>query len=260
MDNNKLIEYIKNAPNEIKNALIGVLVNASVGMSKVENNLLKNNDETGNSGDKMQINNIKSNLLASMKRGEMNEQYVKHYYNILEKAEFFMQNTSKSEIQSILENHGMLLTEDGNNSDIYRYLNNSKSFNKREINNTTKPVEVTIKNNVFLKDQYDTNPNSNSYNTTIKCSYDRFVNNRIELYTDTLKSHITNGNGRILDFYIMDEYPIEQMISDFESLNGLSFVTNYGKKYSYIVKDIIGNNKQSNYIIVSFNGYVIQNV
>lgn len=260
MDNNNLIEYIKNAPNEIKNTLIGILINASVGMSKVENQLLKNNDETGNSGDKLQVNNIKSNLLASMKRGEMNEQYVKHYYNILEKAEYFINNMNKGEILNTLEKNGMLLTEDGHNSDFYRYLNSNSNYNRNEIKNNNNPIEVTIKNNVYLKDQFDKSPGPNSYNTTLKCNYKKLISNKIELYTEILKVHIENGNSRILDFYLLDEYPVHQMLQDYKQLDSVTFTTNIGKKYSYIIKDYISEQKISGYSIISFKGYIIQNV
>lgn len=261
MDSNGLFEYIKNAPNEIKNALIGVLLNASIGLSKTENQLLKNNNETGNSGDNMQINNIKSNLLASMQRGEMNEQYVQYYYQILEKAEDFMTKSNPFEIKSALERSGMLLTEDGNNSDIHRFLNNpNTNYNKKEIKTSNNQIEVSIKNNVFLKNPYDTNPGPDSYETTLKCSYKNNIMNRIELYADTLKSEITSGNGRILKLFVPAHYPIDKMIGDFQSLNGLSFTTNVGKKYNYIVKSYKGLNNLDNYNIVSFDSYVIQNI
>jgi hypothetical protein len=259
-DNNKLFEYIKNAPNEIKNALIGVLLNASVGFSKTENQLLKNNNETANSGDKMQINNIKSNLLASMQRGEMNEEYVTYYYQVLEKAENFMNNSNPLEIKNSLEKYGMLLTENGSNSDIHRFANNQNIYNKKELKTSSNQVEVTIKNNVFLKNQYDTNPGPDSYETTLKCSYRINVNNKIELYTDTVKVEISYNNSRILNMFIPNHYPINQMIEDFKYLNGLSFTTNFGKKYNYIVKSYIGLKNENNYHIVSFDAYVIQNI
>jgi hypothetical protein len=259
-DNNKLFEYIKNAPNDIKNALIGVLLNASIGLSKTENTLLKNNNDTGNSGDKIQINNIKSNLLASMQRGEINEEYTKYYYQILEKAENFINNSNPFEIKGALERNGMLLTENGNNSDIHRYLNNPNTYNKKEIKISNNQIEVTIKNNVFLKNPYDTNPGPDSYETTLKCSYKMNVNNKIELYSDTIKVEITNGNSRILNIFIPNHYPIEQMLNDFNKLDGLSFSSNIGKKYSYIVKSNSNLRKENNYNILSFDAYVIQNI
>lgn len=259
-DNNALFEYIKNAPNEIKNALIGVLINASVGLSKTENQLLKNNNETGNSGDKMQINNIKSNLLASMQRGEMNEEYVRYYYQILEKAEDFMTKSNPFEIKSSLEKYGMLLTEDGNNVDIHRFLNTPNNYNRTEFKTSHNQIEVSIKNNVYLKDPYNTNPGPDSYETTVKCSYKSNIMNRIELYADTVKSEITSGNSRILNVFIPSHYPIDKMINDFKSLNGLSFTTNIGKKYNYIVKNYSSIRKENNYNIISFDAYIIQTI
>jgi hypothetical protein len=259
-DNNKLFEYIKNAPNEIKNALIGILLNASVGLAKTENKLLKNNDETANTGDKMQINNIKSNLLASMQRGEMNEEYVTYYYQVLEKAENFMNNSNPLEIKNSLKKYGMLLTEDGNNSDIHRYLNNPSNYHKNEIKTSNNQLEVSIKNNVFLKDPYNTNPGPDSYETTLRCSYKFNVINRIELYADTVKVEIANNNTRIINIFVPNNYPINQMLSDFSKLDGLSFTSNIGKKYSYIVKSDPTVRNEGNYTILSYNAYVIQNI
>lgn len=259
MDNNGLFEYIKNAPNEIKNALIGVLINASVGMSKVENNLLKNNDESGNTGDKLQINNIKSNLLASMQRGEMNEQYVQYYYQVLEKAEDFMMNSSKMDIKQALERNGMLLTEDGNNKDIHKFLNSNDNYNRVE-HKVSNNIEVTIKNNVYLIDQFETNRNSNSYGSTIKCTINTPVTYKIELYTETLKAAITSNNNRMLYFYIPLKYPINQLISDFKQIKDVMFTTNVGKKYFYNIKSFDSIKEESNYYIISFNAYVIQNL
>jgi hypothetical protein len=259
-DNNALFEYIKNAPNEIKNALIGVLLNASVGLSKTENQLLKNNNETGNTGDKMQIKHIKNNLLASMQRGEMNEEYVKYYYQVLEKAEDFMSTSNPSQIKSSLEKYGMLITENGNNADIHRFINTPNNYNKQELKSSNNPIEVSIKNKVYLKDQYNTNPGPDSYETTLKCSYKHNIINKIELYADILKSEITSGNGRILKIFIPSHYPIDKMIGDFQSLNGLSFTTNFGKKYNYIVKTYKGLNNVDNYNIVSFDSYLIQTI
>lgn len=255
-DNNKLFEYIKNAPNEIKNALIGILLNTSIGLANVENSLLKNNDETGNTGNKIQINNIKNNLLATMKRGEMNEEYVQYYYKILEKAEDFMNTTSSSDIKLALEKNGMLLTENGNNADIHRYLNNKNDYNKTEHKLSNNTIEVSLKNNVYLIDQYNTNSTPDSYDSTIKCNTSTNVLNRIELYTDTLKVEVLPNNGRILNFYVPIKYPVDQMTNDFNKIKQVSFTTNIGKKYSYNIKFIKNIKKEINYTIISFEGYL----
>jgi hypothetical protein len=189
-----------------------------------------------------------------MKRGEMNEQYVQYYYQILEKAEDFMQNTSKSDIKQALERNGMLLTENGNNKDIHNYINSTDNYNKVE-HKVSSNLEVTVKNNVYLIDQFETKRTSDSYGSTIKCKTNIPVTYKIELYTEVLKASIISNKNRILYFYVPYKYPINQLISDFKEIKDVTFTTNVGKKYSYDITSFSSIKEESNYYIISFNAY-----
>lgn len=210
----------------IKNLLISFFIRISLSFSRIENTLLKNDQNTDHTNNGKEIKNIQSDLLKSLYNGVYNVEYVKKFYKILKLADDKIYNIYNLEFDK-------RKTDNTDNNEIIRIIKNNI-----EIKN---PENVIILNEKPLKF------------TTIK-SRDNDRVYKIEEITDYLHIKKYENNKVLLEFYIHEENYIEEHFEELLKIKNIYYTDKYGDSIEYHVIEFYKSNKYNFNHVLKFIG------
>jgi hypothetical protein len=210
----------------IKNLLISFFIRISLSFSRIENTLLKNDQNTDHTNNGKEIKNIQSDLLKSLYNGVYNVEYVKKFYKILKLADDKIYNIYNLEFDK-------RKTDNTDNNEIIRIVKNNI-----EIKN---PENVIILNEKPLKF------------TTIK-SRDNDRVYKIEEITDYLHIKKYKNNKVLLEFYIHEENYIEEHFEELLKIKNIHYTDKYGDNIEYNVIEFYKSNKYNFNHVLKFIG------
>ena len=274
---NKLIEYIDNAPKEIRSMLVGALLRGSMAMKNTEEEILKPDPAQLQSGTKKEHTKMSSSLLESMRRGEYNAQYVQHFYEVLRRADELVANSTPDEMKMLAERYGM--GEAANNS--YNMLNedhkkrygnrSTKDVRKEQIlqrvtGDDTYPIDHMIINKRILRNVYESaigQPREYDFSLKVGRKYNTI--NKIEELAEYMHVKHLGENQKLLEFYIPKKFKIidsqhVEALEEVKRFEYVSFSDDYGKRYDYSVKRFYKISQNNDYDVLKFNAVEIQNV
>lgn len=237
----------------IKKLFLSFFIRISLAMSKIENDLIKNNKADKLTGGNLEINNIQSELLKSLLRGEYNQEYVDRFYKILKKSDSIIEGYDKKVLLSKLKEHGM----DEGNKDLISYLSSDLEYKKIKIEDKTDNTDNyqlinIIKNNIEIL-----NPESIILGekpkklTTLKSkNKDRVF--KIEEFTDYLHIKKYSEDKYLLEFYINLQHEISNDLDNLKDFNNLYYSDKYGDKTEYLIIEYIKINIFNTYKVIKF--------
>jgi hypothetical protein len=249
------LEFFKSLPKDIKNKIAQYMVAGAMSINSVEKKSLSATGDQAYTGDKMQHNYIKNNLLAALKEGRVTketEQYKRYFYDVLEKAEEYAQKMNPGQMQLLVE-HAMgddELSEQEKSillKKIKTFDNSAPTIGeidrrKAESRTTSDddfPLEFIVNNNKVETNSiqvtlYGAKP---EYEYALKCSRDYDNEIYIEDYTDSLHVKSAPNNEKILEFFI-PTYKIrfdetDPIFNDMVSIKSVDFVNHVGVQFHY---------------------------
>lgn len=237
----------------LKKQFITFFIRISLAMSKIENDLIKNNKTDTLTGGNLEINNIQSELLKSLLRGEYNQEYVDRFYKILKKSDSIIEGYDKKVLLSKLKEHGM----DEGNKDLIEYLSGNVDYKKISIKNKTdnsdnyQLIDI-VRNNIEI-----INPESVILGekpkklTTLKSkNKDRVF--KIEEITEHLHIKKYSEDKYLLEFYINLQHEISNNINHIKDFNNIYYSDKYGDKTEYLIIEHIKINIFNTYNVIKF--------
>ncbi|MFW5847913.1 MAG: hypothetical protein ACOCVF_03255 [bacterium] len=252
MDVNKILKQINEMPEQVRNYIYSAMISASLGMSKVEKQVLSSNPDETYSGDGVEEEQIQNKFLSGFKKGIKNEQYVKYFYQVLEKADQIITESDGMLLESLADKHGMNVNQKNKVK-----FNNNYNSNSRKSND----VEIHKTNIKHLKDIY--NPRSSTY-YDIKAigpdevRLDKYIENVIVKYVG-----LASSPNRYIEITIN---PKEFNITDkktfnlLTNLNYLYIKDKYGKPFFYSINTYQNQKIEVGKQILNFLGEKIEDL
>jgi hypothetical protein len=273
----KLVEYIENAPKEIRSILVGALLKSSLAMNNTENDLLKPDPAQLQTGSKKEYQKPTSNLLESLRRGDYNAEYVNHFYEVLRRADEIVASSSADEMAMLAEKYGMgsaaqnsynMLNEDqkkrygGKNSQDIR----KEQISQRVTIDDNYQIDHMVINKRTLKNVFESAIGQpRQYDFTLKVGRRYKTSNTIEELCEYMHVKHLGENQKLLEFYIPKKYKIGSVehsdaMNEVISFEHVSFADQYGKKYEYSIKKFYKISENNQYDVLKFNAVIIQNI
>lgn len=247
------MKWYNNVYSFLKNQFVSFFIRISLAMSKIENDLIKNNKTDTLTGGNLEINNIQSELLKSLLRGEYNQEYVDKFYKILKKSDSIIEGYDKKVLLSKLKEHGM----DEGNTDLINYLSSNIEYKNKNINDKTDnsdnyPIISIIKNNIeILNPELVLNGDKPNKLTTLKSkNKDRVF--KIEEFTDYLHVKKYSEDKYLLEFYVNLQHEISNDIDNLKEFDNIYYSDKYGDKSEYLIIEYIKINIINTYKIIKF--------
>lgn len=274
----KLVEYIENAPKEIRSMLVGALLKSSLAMKSTEEEIFAPDPAQLQTGQKKEFQKLSSSqLLESLRRGEYNAQYVNYFYEVLRRADDIVANSTPEEMKMLAERYGM--GDAAKNS--YNML--SEDFKSRYGDKDAKQVrKEQLKERVTSDDSYDidhmvinkrtlTNVFESAqgaprkYDFTLKVTRKYQAVNKIEELSEYMHVKHIGDNHKLLEFYIPKKFGITHMsnldaLNEIKSFDYVQFSDAYGKQFQYSIKKFYKTTENNHYDVLKFNAVLIENI
>lgn len=257
---NKLLEQLKNAPKEIKDFVLTMLLSGGMAMKEVENSMkVQNNSNIQIEQSQDSLGTLSEAFLAG-KQNKQTKEYAEKFYKILGAADkiakekygqtYFSNNEGYDEIKQVL----------GNGID---KVNTQKQYlNEQTINNK---LEYTVSNTKTLLNHDYIQANSKpiySYSIKIKNKYNIDI---LEQYLKVIRVYDKNSRDKKLEMYL---YPdnlsqfneflklFRQNQDELTSIYSIEYYTNY-KKYFMSIDSFAGADIVGDKLVLSFNGKIV---
>jgi hypothetical protein len=254
-DEQKFIKIWSFLPKEVKDFFTNIAVSTTLAMNKVEKETFAQDAEAVYTGNKLQQDNsIAKDFLQKMKVGVRDEQYIKYFYEVLEKADTFIDKNDVTKLNEARAKFGM--NDGGDNLFEYASTNHSKKI-------TNENVEIVFKNSFTVKNQYEAfmgAPEIREYMLQVNGSGNPYY--KIGEYTEYLEIIRTSVSTRQLKFFIPKNFGFNgndyRFLNDFKDSKYVNFTDKYGKKHQYFIERFDSVETNDLYHIVKFNGNKIE--
>lgn len=276
-----ILKFVESLPDNVKNVIISALINSSVAMKNVEQEIITvDSPETVNP---VQQGYRKSrvNLLESMKAGHYNAEYVNYFYEVLRRADELVNNSTPEELKMLAEKYGMgkaagarydLLSE--NHRQVHGNRNPQQvkrdEYSRRATSDDNAPIEKMVTNKKHLQNVLDHSIGAKpiyKYSLRVQRMFQTRMN--IEQICDYLhvRELLSERNGRILEFYIPKNYGVKnlmytnrQLFDEFKNITGVSFNDDYGQPSDYRIHSFYKMSENGMYDVIKFKGIKIENI
>jgi hypothetical protein len=273
----KLVEYIENAPKEIRSMLVGALLKSSLAMKNAEDDILKPDPAQLQTGSKKEYQKPTSNLLESLRRGDYNAEYVNHFYEVLRRADEIVANSTPDEMKMLAERYGMgdaaknsynMISEDhkkrfgSKSNDQIR----KEQVSQRVTSDDNYPIDHMIINKRILKNVFESAMGqARQYEFSLKVNRRVGTINKIEELCEYMHVKHLGENHKLLEFYIPKKFKIAstqhmEALNEVKIFDYVSFTDQYGKKFDYSIKNFYKLSENNQYDVLKFNAVLIQNI
>lgn len=233
--------------NNIKKILLGVLIKISLTLHKLDNQFFKSTKNDIQPGNDSEVDNIQSNLLKSLKKGEYNKEYVEKFYKILRKSDELI--NSNDDLTEISKKYGMY----EGNQDLNLHFKNAEKLKYKKEYDTD--IEVSFRNTIEVLNPLEILEGKSPYIVTKIKSFDLDRTYKIEEYTDLLNVR-KNNTGKKLEFHInkgnIDKSNIDSIINEISKTKNIYFRDKYGELFSYDLTSLIDKIDDGYRLILTF--------
>jgi len=278
MDN--IFKLIESLPDNVKNLIISSLIKSSMAMKNVEEDIIKVDPNQLANNTKKEYRKSSSQLLESLRKGEYNQQYVSYFYELLKRADDIVNNSSPEQLRLLAEKYGMGNT----NTNQFKFLHEdhlnkygnkdmstikNEEIKKRVTTDDNFPIEKIITNKRQVLNMYEHASGAKAkYSYSIKVKRKHDVENRIEEISEYLhiKELVSEGNGRILEFFIPKKFQLENinqnsvLFSELKNIDYIIYTDDYGRKFEYSIKNFYKISENGMYDVFKFKGNKIENI
>lgn len=276
-----ILKFVEALPDSIKNIVISALLNSSIAMKNVEQDVRTVEQLPSYQGQGQQRFKKQSrmSLLESMKQGEYNAQYVDYFYEVLKKADDLVLNSTPQQLQLLAEKYGM-----GDHAAArYNFLHESQKqihgnkspqeirreeYSRRVTGDDNYPVERIVTNRKNMKNVLDHAMGGSaqySYSISVQRMYQ--TKNAIEIVTELLHVKEMGSQHRLIEFYIPKKYGVKQLqhtnpniYQEMISIQGVSFNDDYGQPSDYKITGFYKMSENGMYDVVKFKGHKIEQI
>ena len=279
----EIVEYLKNAPAEVKKFLSSMMIAGSLGLKKVDNELFNAQSDDARSGD-MEMEKHSNRFLDGLRKGQRNEQYVKYFYEVLRRADKFLYESSPDEIVAAMRKHNIYLDAEDDQGNIHEHTGfydqkhklHGKSLDEVRLHEmrgktTTDdnyPVELMFNNkptvlNFFEASQGLAKP---QHDFPLKATRSNDVANKIEELTEFLHVKTLNIQNKILEFYIPNKFGLSKyaegsyVYDELNSIEQIRFKDTYGMDHAYLITGFYKTSRMPNHDVVKYKATKIEQI
>lgn len=242
--------------NRIKRVFLSFFIKISLSLSRIENSLLKKQKDSISSEGDIEIDNIQSDLLKSLRKGEYNKEYVDKFYTILKKSDN-ISFEDKNTLRTIIKNRGM---ENGN-EDLNFYLNSKNTYSKFKNEDRYLKDEYVVENIVENKIEIINPLQVLNGDNPIKVSRLKTINEnsdfKLEHIVKFLHVKKVDNNIKILELYISKEDYNEKILPNILKTKSIFFKDRYGDNFQYNITEYIENIEEKYFNIIKLKANVI---
>lgn len=293
-----VLNYLKNAPSEVKKLFSSLLVSGAMAMKKVDDEMLKAPILDSNESDGHEIKHREklSEHVEKFAQGKEDSQYTKKYYAILKRADEIIRESSAEELQEISIKYGMqeigiskvdketdenIEDEHGqqpldkryNNSYLQNQLEGKNKKVRRQIINESYGIqdgletEFVFKNEPKLKNDFEValNPNLKPvYKWPLNVIRKRDVVQKIEQLVELVYIKNLGSGAKRIEFHIPEKYgagkygPGTDVHSELCMMDQIRFQNVYGETMAYSVGSYERTRKHNKYDVMVFIGKEIE--
>lgn len=275
---NKLVEYIENAPKEIRSMLVGALLKSSLAMKSTEEEIMAPDPAQLQTGQKKEFQKISSSqLLESLRRGDYNAQYVNYFYEVLRRADDIVANSTPEEMRLLAEKYGMGETTDNQFKFLHedhkaKYGDKSQQQIRKEqilqrvTGDDSYDIDHMVINKRTVTNMFESAQGApRKYDFTLKVNRKFQSINKIEELSEYMHVKHIGENQKLLEFYVPKKFGItspdnSDALNEIKTFDYVSFTDQYGKQFQYSIKKFYKLSQNNNYDVLKFNAVHIQNI
>jgi len=281
-----ILKFVEALPDSVKNIVISALLNSSIAMKNVEQDVRSVDAvPTPQHGQRQQQQGYRrqspASLLESMRQGEYNSEYVNYFYEVLKKADDLVNNSTPEQMRLLAERYGM----GGQALARYDLLDKKRAVTHgdksiQQVRREEQRRRTTVDDN-FAIEKMVTNrkhlQNVLDHSIGAKPIYKYSINVQRMFQTKYNLEHITEylhvkelaseRNGRILEFYIPKNVGLKdiahsygEMFNEIINIVAVSFNDDYGQPYNYRIQGFYKLGENGMYDVIKFRGYRVENI
>jgi len=249
-DEKKFLKVWEYLPKDVKDFFNSIAISASLAMSNTEKEIFSQDNGT-NTGNYMQQNNSAAkDFLQNLKGGIRDEQYIKYFYEVLQKADNYIDSSDSKRLNEARMKYGMI--DEGDNT--FEFGQNNHKVREKDEN-----VEIVFKNSYTVRNQYEVfmgAPEMRVYMLNVNGSVNRYYS--LGEYAEYLEVIKTSNHNRKLRFFVPKNFGFDgknfTMMDDFVDCKYVSFTNQNGMKFYYNVNNFVNIESNELYYILSFEG------
>lgn len=281
-----ILKFVEALPDSVKNLVISALLNSSMAMKNVEQDIRTVEDmpshQIGLPQNQRQFRRQSpQQLLESMRQGKFNQQYVEYYYEILKRADDLVLNSTPEQMRLLAERYGMgdqatarynhlakkeRIVFDGRDRNQYQ----REQMNSRVTSDDNFQIERMVTNRKNLKNVLDHAMGAKPiYDYSIKVQRMFQTQYNVEQITEYVHVKILQSeyNGRLLEFYIPKGQGVRNLqvsnvaiFNELTNITGVAFSDDYGNLTYYRVHGFYKLGEKGMYDVLKFKANIIENV
>lgn len=279
-----LLKFVEALPDSVKNIVISALLNSAMATKNVEQDIrtveVQPTYQNGRLQQQKQYRRQSpQKLLESMRKGEYNDQYVDYYYEILQRADDLVLNSTPEQLRLLAERYGMGgqatarydLIERKNRGlygDKTPQQVRREQVNRRVTEDDNFPIESMVSNKKHLQNVLDHAMGAKpifKYSINVQRMFNTRYN--IEHITDYVHVKILQSeyNGRLIEFYVPKNQGVKflpqqnpQIFEEFKNITGVSFTDDYGNVSHYRIHGFYKLSEHNGYDVVKFKANKIE--